>query len=119
MKPVKLSGDAGAQFYIQRIMLLTPDSQRQWGRFTVPAMLAHVTRAIQISLGELALPDQSTWFMRTIVKWVFIYWLPWPRGKIQAPPSFLADHPGEFETERNQLISTISRFAAAAAADPD
>lgn len=92
-----------------RIKKLTPTSVPLWGKMNVAQMLAHLQQPILVSFGELKLK-------RGILGFLF--------GKM-AKKQMLADRPfkqnmptvkefkvapGDFEKEKNTLISYLERF---------
>lgn len=103
-----------------RILRLRPESERQWGKMTLPLMLAHCTRGLQMAMGAIH-PKRASFpanFIGLLIKpLVFGNDQPMRRNSPSAPELFLADPAQcEFEHERAQLIQTIDRFAAAGAA---
>jgi hypothetical protein len=74
---------------------------------------------IEISLGRIVLPDKSNWLTRRRGVIVFMFgYMPWPKGKIKAPPEFFAANVGEFSAERDALIASIEEFLAAVTENP-
>lgn len=62
-----------------------PDAERRWGTMTPHEAVVHMTDLFRMALGERPLPDKSSWFSRTLMRWVGLHTpIPWPRG-IRAP----------------------------------
>lgn len=114
--PILDSSTIGA--FETRAAAITGDQQRQWGTMSAAAMFAHLTRAIELSLGEVEVPDRSNAITRSIGKWfVFESPIPWARG-LKAPEVFFPGSTGELDRERTRYIEALRRFVAAADANP-
>ncbi len=101
-----------------RASRITSDSQRLWGTMTAAAMFAHLTRSIELSLGEVEVPDRSNFLTRTLLRWfVFDSPIPWMRG-IKAPAVFFPAPKEELDRERARYVEALRRFVAAAEATP-
>ena len=105
--------------FLARIAALRADSPRRFGTMTPAAMLAHASHTIAMSLGEVLFKDSSNFITRR--RWFVVLtfrYMPWPEGKIKAPPVFFPERVGDFEAERARLIAAIERFLAALRRDP-
>jgi hypothetical protein len=109
--------------YLQRLAGLEADTPRRFGSMEPRQMIAHLHRAFAISLGEFDPPFVGNWFTKTgLFKWFVIDApLPWPKGRIKAPPSFTPAPPadGDVQGDLGQLAAIMHRFAAAADEHPD
>ncbi len=105
----------------ERLEHIAPLSHRQWGELEPPAMLAHLRRTIEISLGEIEdIKDESTVFSRTVIWWfAFHLMTDWPKGKLKAPDYFFIDTEDTIEQERARLLETMDRFIEASESTPD
>lgn len=89
----------------------TPDTERRWGKLTPTELMAHLARSIRISLGEIDMKDQSNFFTRLpIFRRIVFEYLPWPPGKIVAPPEFTPAPESDFEAEREKAKNEFARF---------
>lgn len=105
--------------FVRRIESINPESKRKWGTLEPAGMFAHLTWASEISLEEIHSKDVSTMFKRHILKrLVFQTPLPWPKGKIKAPPEFTPAPKGSLGDERARLIAAMKRFVEAADREP-
>jgi len=77
--------DSARQQLLTRLGRLTPDSPARWGKFTCPAMLAHVNDALRMALGELSPPSKHSPIRFFPLKQLIIYYLPFPKGVPTAP----------------------------------
>src|SRR5919204_3675846 len=97
---------------LDRISQLTPDRKPIWGRFTAPEMVCHVSCGLRQGLGELDAGPPSGPLTGFPLNWLMIHVLPWPRGKGQSPPEFLATRPTSWSADVSHLRDLIERFAA-------
>ena len=106
----------GAEAAEQRAARIKADTPRLWGEMDAARMFAHLRRSIEISLGEYEAKDESSWFSRTVMRWVAFHVMrSWPKGKLKSPDYFTPSaDAGEFEAERAGFIEALGRFMAAA-----
>jgi hypothetical protein len=57
---------------ISRIQKLTVESKGKWGRLSAPQMIRHLAEACRLAFDEIPIADQSTFFTRTVAKWIFL-----------------------------------------------
>ena len=65
-----------------RINRLNAESQRQWGKMTLPQMLEHCSIQLKRALGiipETAYEGPSV-FRTAFGRWLLFYAMPWPKG---------------------------------------
>lgn len=104
----------------ERVAAVEADATPAWGTLTPIAMLAHLERTLEVSLGAYAVVDQSTLFSRTVLRWIALHQPHrWPRGRIKAPPGAMPRPRGGFTEQRDALLATMRRFVDTAAAEPD
>lgn len=111
-----------AGHFTARLNAVSPNSQRKWGSMTPHDLMAHLRRAIEVSLGDHPVEDKSVPVVRDFLRFMIFQAIPttmWPKGKIKAPPVFLAPPQGSFEEERRKLDAAIDRFVATAEEDPE
>src|SRR5262245_10172000 len=65
---------------LDRLESLRPDSRRRWGKMSAHQMVCHLSDGFQIALGEVHVSRSINWFTRTVLKWIALSPLPWPRG---------------------------------------
>ena len=97
---------------LNRIARLTPERKPLWGRFTAPDMVCHVSCGLLQGLGELDTGPPAGLLSRFPLNWLMIHVLPWPKGKGQSPPEFLATPPTTWAADVSRLRDLIERFAA-------
>jgi len=97
---------------LDRISQLTPDRRPGWGRFTASEMVCHVSSGLRQGLGELdAGPPSGPWTSFPL-NWFVIHVLPWPKGRGQSPPEFLATRPTSWTADVGALRDLVQRFGA-------
>ena len=106
------------EHFAARLLALNAQSKRLWGTLEPAPMLAHLRTSLEISLGRKTIKDESTFLSRTIIRFVALYLLPIPRGRIKAADSFFSSEVGSVEAERAKLVETLHEFMAAANAHP-
>ena len=98
---------------VGRLRALRPDSERKWGKMSVvDQMLWHVSDAIALSLGELAIPPGKPPLPPRLLKFVVLN-LPWSRN---APtnPAFVASQHYDFAGERTRCLQLVDKLASRA-----
>jgi len=106
------------EHFRRRLDAITPDLQRRWGTLEPVAMLAHLRRAVEISLGDHPAPDESTFLTRTLLKPLALTIMPWPKGKIKVPEVYAPAPEGDLDEERAKLLEQLERFLDRAAREP-
>jgi len=91
---------------LRRAESLRPDSPRQWGKMDLAQMLAHMNVALEAPLGIVKLPDESNWFLRTIVKWIVLNQKPFSRNAPTSRNYKMVDAK-EFELEKQKFIGLL------------
>lgn len=97
----------------RRLMGLTPTSTRVWGRMTPDQMVWHCAEAMAVALGKK--PYESMMKALPLPKGLIRFLLvrmPWPRGKLDTAPQFVAKKQYDFETERTRLLGLIDELVA-------
>lgn len=93
-----------------RLEALTPDSPRQWGTMTAHVMVCHLIDAFHVALGEVAVKDRKTPFRFPPLKWLILYVVPVPKGKIETSSEFRQTQPGDWQADRTTLLGLLDRF---------
>lgn len=97
---------------VTRLQALTPDRHRQWGTMSAAQMIAHLADQMRHTLGDATakpIPGCLRWGpLRKLV----IYWLPWPKGRVQGPPEAFVTTPTDWDADIAALVALVDRFAA-------
>ena len=102
--------DRGA--ILGRIAALSPERRPRWGRFTAPEMVCHVSCALRQGLGEYDAGPPRGPIARWPLNWLLIHAVPWPKGRAQSPPEFLAVRPTSWEADVGRLRDLVERFGS-------
>jgi oxepin-CoA hydrolase/3-oxo-5,6-dehydrosuberyl-CoA semialdehyde dehydrogenase len=102
-----------------RVHALQSGARAHWGKMQPADVVAHLTVALHVSLGEIVLPDESTALFRNrIVQWLLFGPLPWPKGRIESPAEFRPPPESEMDAERAVLGKAMVRFVEALEREP-
>lgn len=115
---VQLFTNETAPAFGERIERIGPGTKPLWGSMDATQLMRHLSRSFEISLGEVEVQDQSTWFSRNILWYLFFYaFTTWPKG-IKAPEVFTPAPVGDFEKEKQTLLDSMKRFLIALEHEP-
>jgi hypothetical protein len=100
----------------RRLSNLRPDSVRRWGRMSAHQMVCHCIDAFRMAAGEKTVSDGSSFFGRTMVKWIALYLpLRWPPGILTRPEldqELGGTKPVDFDADVATLKSMLQITAA-------
>ena len=96
---------------IARMNRLRPEQSRLWGKMNCAQMLCHVADQLRNALGELEAKPLRSPLALPPINWLVIHVLPWPKGKAESPPEFLARIPESWEHDVAALKELIRRAA--------
>lgn len=94
----------------ERLARLTPDTRPRWGRMTAAQMVCHLTDAFHVALGEVPVaftPNPLTFYP---LRWLLVYVLPAPKGKVPTTPEFQQTTPGDWDDDLRAWQDGCSRF---------
>jgi len=99
---------------VRRIRSLAPEARPLFGTLTVDRMLCHLLDGLKIAFGELRPAPARSPFRNPLGRWLVIWSpIPWPKGKVKAPPGFFTTEPGpDLEADRERLVEYVERFAS-------
>jgi hypothetical protein len=95
---------------IHRLRSLTPDRGARWGRMNPPQVVAHLSDQMRHCLGDATCKQQRGILRLSIVRWLFIYWIPWPKGRAKGPPEAFLSKPTTWEADVAGLERLLERF---------
>ena len=98
------------QEFLSRLARLQPDTQSQWGKFNCAQMLAHCADGLRMVLGDLATQPKGGPLRFAPLKYLIIYWLPFPKGAPTAP-ELLARAPNGIAREVADIRELLARLA--------
>jgi hypothetical protein len=117
-----LLNNATLSYYKERLLNLQPGTQPHWGALDATRLLRHLTKTIEISLGETT-DDLTPVVPRVMQPFFYLFafrlFTNWPKAKLKAPEYFLPQPKAEFAQEREELIEALERFVTALKTTPD
>lgn len=96
---------------IARLRALTPDAERRWGTMTAPRMIAHLYDQMTHTLGDATVESMPGWMHNPVIKYMAIYVLPWPKGRIKGPAGAFVTKPAEWPADVARLEEQLHRLA--------
>ena len=101
------------QDLFDRMGRLDPTQGPLWGRMSAPRMLVHLCDQMRMPFndapsGPLPGPPRVP-----ILREAFLYFLPWPRGKVQGPPEAFRTEPRSWSEDLATLRELVDRFVTA------
>jgi hypothetical protein len=98
--------DAARAALLRRLAALQPTQTPRWGRMTAPQMVTHLLEAYRMPSGDLRIRRVAV-PMRSVVRWVMLYLLPFPKGAPTAR-ELLARVPDSWESDVAALHAAIA-----------
>jgi Protein of unknown function (DUF1569) len=95
---------------LSRIRHLRPDAVRRWGRMTAPEMIAHLIDQMHHTLGDAGWEPRPGLLRNPLVRYLVIYWLPWPKGRVKGPPEAFLTKPTTWDSDVKTLVDLTDRF---------
>ena len=95
---------------LTRLTRLTPEHRANWGRFTAPLMVAHLSDSLRMAFGDLPTRTKRLPIRHPPFKQLFIYWLPFPKGAPTAR-ELIARTPDAWDAEMVSCRELVERFA--------
>lgn len=95
---------------VRRMRSIGPESPRRWGRMDVTQMVAHMTDQMHHTLGDYPCAPVPGLLSIPPVKWLAIYVVPWPKGRVKGPPGAFLRKPGAWDEDIAELIGLVERF---------
>jgi hypothetical protein len=107
---------ADREAIVRRISALTQTDDRLWGKMSAHQMVCHLCDSYKSALGEKDASPATGFMQRTVIKWIALRApMKWPKGTATRPEveqGVGGTAPVEFEADRAELISVVSRFWA-------
>jgi hypothetical protein len=110
--------DAGASREMEtRVRTLRSDSARRWGRMTPHQAVCHLNDSFKLALDERPVAPAIGPFAPLLKFIALRVPLPWPKGRIRTLPEAEqgvgGTPPVDFEQDKAELLSLLSRFCCA------
>lgn len=103
--------ESSRQKLSKRLDRLTPDTPAQWGKMNASQMLAHLSDAMKMAIGDLPVTMRKTPLRHPGIKHLIIYGPPFPKGAPTAP-ELLTRETTDWNGETAELRRLIDSFAA-------
>ena len=71
-------------------------------------MICHLEDALRCATGITPTKPRNMITSNRVLRWLLIYVLPWPKGKVKTSREMLLTKPGEFEADRRRLQSMVA-----------
>lgn len=97
---------------VERLERLTPEHVPQWGSMRTQQVVCHLAKALSLALARECPGKPRGPMSRPPLNWLFMYVLPWPKGKTKSPPELFDFEPTEWARDVAKLRSLIDRFGA-------
>ena len=97
---------------LNRLRKLTPEHKAKWGKLTPDKLVCHLSDQLRVALGDKETRDVSTFFLRNIMKNLFINLpMPVPKGKVKTVPEMLSTNPINLERDINTFEELLTRVS--------
>jgi hypothetical protein len=106
-----MHSEADRRSITDRVSRLAPNTAPRWGKMDAPQMVAHITNAIRMASGELAVREKRHPVRFPPLKQLMIYVLPMPKG-LPTAPELIARVPSSFDGEVEAFVGAVQRFGA-------
>ncbi|OFW68664.1 MAG: hypothetical protein A2Y74_00090 [Actinobacteria bacterium RBG_13_63_9] len=93
-----------------RMQRLQPDAPALWGRMSASQMVCHLIDAFRIPLGEEPVTVRWTPLRICPLRWLLVYMLPWPKGKLPTTPEFQRTQPTTWAADQVAWRAALERF---------
>jgi len=94
-----------------RMVVIKPDAQRQWGKMNLVQMLNHLKIATGSAIKVYSLKDEGNFLWRTIIKFIVLRVLRRLPKSAKAPEGFKIEMNNEldFNTEKEKAITILKK----------
>ena len=105
-----LNDPAARASLVARLDRLSPEAVPLWGKMSAPKMLAHITDAFRMALGELSVRPKKIPLIGSFpFKQLAIFVLPFPKNSPTAP-EIIARAPEAFDVEKANAKALLTRL---------
>lgn len=94
-----------------RIVSLSPNNQKQWGKMNLPQVLAHLRKAMELALDKQKKPPFNFlgFFLGPFIKKMVLSETPYREG-LPTAKKMIINNERNFEVEKEKLLSTLDLF---------
>ncbi len=112
-----LLDSADRQETLRRLEQIPPDRRPLFGSMNAAQMAGHIADPMRAALGELPAAIKKSFLQNPMMRYVFIYWMPFPKG-LPTAPEFVHTGQDDLSKNVNEFKSALDRFVARAARGP-
>lgn len=98
------------QGILARLQALRPDTPPRWGRMNARQMICHLSDQMRHSMELSPVEPRLGLLRRAWVRWIVIYVIPWPKGRVKGPPEAFLSQPLGWKADLEELVSLVDRF---------
>lgn len=91
-----------------RLAGLDPAARPQFGRMTPAAMICHMKDALEVATGAAPARIIPSKLSNPLLRHIVIYYMPWPKGKVQTAPEMLKTRPEDWTGDLARLRATLN-----------
>ena len=95
---------------VARVRRLSPNATPRWGRMSASQMLVHITEAMRMASGELAVRAKRHPVRFPVIKQLMLYVIPMPKN-LPTAPELIARAPAAFDEELRTFIDAARKFS--------
>jgi hypothetical protein len=95
-----------------RLERLDPEQPALWGSLTPPRMVAHLCDQMRMPLSDEPVAPVASPTRYPVLRELFLYLLPWPKGKVQAPPGAFETDPAEWSEDLARLSGLVDDYVS-------
>ena len=97
---------------LARLRLVRPEVRPLWGRMNASQMLVHLGDQMRMTLGNAPWTRMPGYLRYPGFKQAALYWLPWPKGRIQGPPEAFVTTPTDWAIDLATVEDLMERLVA-------
>lgn len=95
----------------RRLSALDPAAAPRFGKMTPSQMLCHLKDAVEVAMGLAPSKPRGKGLDNRLLRHFIIYYMPWPKGKIQTSPEMLKTQPAEWLSDLARLRDLLGDAA--------
>jgi hypothetical protein len=96
----------------ERLSALNPDQPPRWGSLTAPRMLSHLCDQMRMTLADESCAAIRSPVNYPVLRELYLYVLPWPKGSIKGPPEAFHADPTGWTEDLGILTELVDQFLA-------
>jgi hypothetical protein len=110
--PKSIFRERDRQSIDERLAALDPTARPRFGVMTPADMICHLKDAIEVATGAAPCKRKKRALNHPLLRWLAIYYMPWPKGKVKTAPEMLITKPANWAADLQRLRDLLSATAA-------